>query len=147
MSQASAEAAPAPSTTAPSPPPAPVAAPPPRRRVEYYKEENFQNLDLTRTVHLGWGALGGAAAILFCMGMSMATQARSWNVSFMWLQRRVGAQFGTMSYIITSNLLYYHDGDRWVTRDWPSIMERWTTSRRRGSGGGSGRGAGAAMEQ
>ncbi|PNW87441.1 hypothetical protein CHLRE_02g145450v5 [Chlamydomonas reinhardtii] len=117
----------------PSAPPAPVA-PPARRRVEYYKEENFKDLDLTRTVHLGWGALGGAAGILLCMGMSMATQGRSWNVSFMWLQRRVGAQFGTMSYIITSNLLYYHDGDRWITRDWPSIMERWTSRRRGGRG-------------
>jgi len=34
-------------------------------------------------------------------------------VSFQWLQRRVGAQFGTMTYLITSNVLYYHDGDRW----------------------------------
>ena len=40
-------------------------------------------------------------------------QNRSWNVSFQWLQRRVGAQFGTMTYLITSNVLYYHDGDRW----------------------------------
>lgn len=39
-------------------------------------------------------------------------------------------QFGTMSYIITSNLLYYHDGDKWVTRDWPTILDRWTTKRR-----------------
>lgn len=47
---------------------------------------------------------------------------------------RAHAQFGTMSYIITSNLLYYHDGDRWITRDWPSIMERWTSRRRGGRG-------------
>ncbi len=31
-----------------------------------------------------------------------------------------------MSYLITSNLLYYHDGDKWVTRDWATIMERWS---------------------
>ncbi|GIL81534.1 hypothetical protein Vretimale_955 [Volvox reticuliferus] len=114
-----------PSTSAP-----PISPAGGRRRVEYYKEENFQNIDLTRTVHLGWGALGGTSLILFCMGMSAATQARSWNVSFRWLQRRVGAQFGTMSYIITSNLLYYHDGDKWVTRDWAAIMDRWTSKRK-----------------
>ncbi|KAF5828759.1 hypothetical protein DUNSADRAFT_17106, partial [Dunaliella salina] len=51
------------------------------------------------------------------------TQNRSWNVSFKWLQRRVGAQFGTMSYLITSNTLYYHDGDRWVTRDLSKIVD------------------------
>ncbi|GLC41394.1 hypothetical protein PLESTM_001191200 [Pleodorina starrii] len=101
-----------------------------RRRFEYYKEENFETIDLTRQVHLGWGAVGGSALILFCMGMSAATQGRSWNVSFRWLQRRVGAQFGTMSYIITSNLMYYHDGDKWVTRDWATIMERWTNKRK-----------------
>ncbi|GIL62166.1 hypothetical protein Vafri_16431 [Volvox africanus] len=60
-----------PSTSAPPLPPAGG-----RRRVEYYKEENFQNIDLTRTVHLGWGALGGSSLILFCMGMSAATQVR-----------------------------------------------------------------------
>ncbi|PNH03299.1 hypothetical protein TSOC_010665 [Tetrabaena socialis] len=109
------------------------ACPAPRKRVEYYKEENFANLDLTRTVHLGWGALGGSGLILFCMGMSAITQARSWNVSFRWLQRRVGAQFGTMSYIITSNLMYYHDGDEWRTRDWAQIMERYSTRRPDGS--------------
>ncbi|GFR48463.1 hypothetical protein Agub_g10366 [Astrephomene gubernaculifera] len=115
---------------APSPPQAPAPAPnPPRRRVEYYREDNFTALDLTRTVHLGWGAVGGAGLILFCMGMSAATQGRSFNVGFRWLQRRVGAQFGTMSYIISTNLLYYHDGDKWVTRDWSQIMQRWTTKR------------------
>ncbi|KXZ50847.1 hypothetical protein GPECTOR_14g10 [Gonium pectorale] len=54
----------------------------------------------------------GSALILFCMGMSAATQ------------------FGTMSYIITSNLMYYHDGDKWVTRDWPTILERWSSKRK-----------------
>jgi hypothetical protein len=85
----------------------PAPRPPQRReRVEYYKEESFQGLDLTRDVHLGWGALGGeelgrqprtcaavpvylcgarspapficagTAIILFCMGMSAATQVR-----------------------------------------------------------------------
>ncbi len=79
----------------------------------------------------------GTALILFCMGMSGLTQNRSWNVSFLWLQRRVGAQvqlplpsffrvtfvlspfsiqFLTLSYMITDNLLHYYDGDKWVTR-------------------------------
>ncbi|KAG2495871.1 hypothetical protein HYH03_006109 [Edaphochlamys debaryana] len=110
--------------------PAPPPQPPARRRVEYYKEENFGNIDLRRDVHLGWGAVGGTALILFCMGMSAATQPRSFNVSFRWLQRRVGAQFGTLSYIITTNLMYYNDGDRWVTRNWGEIMSRWTSKRR-----------------
>lgn len=38
-------------------------------------------------------------------------------------------QFGTMSYIITSNLMYYHDGDKWITRDWATIMGRWDKKR------------------
>lgn len=45
--------------------------------------------------------------------------------------RRV-LQFGTMSYIITSNLMYYHDGDKWVTRDWATILDRWSKKRRGG---------------
>lgn len=34
----------------------------------------------------------GASLIFVCMVMSAVTQRRSWNVSFRWLQRRVGAQ-------------------------------------------------------
>uniref|UniRef100_A0A7S3VHU9 Uncharacterized protein n=1 Tax=Dunaliella tertiolecta TaxID=3047 RepID=A0A7S3VHU9_DUNTE len=94
-----------------------------RRRVEVYQEENFEGADLTRTVHIGWGVTLGAAMIFLCFGMSAITQNRSWNVSFKWLQRRVGAQFGTMTYLITSNVLYYHDGDRWVTRDVAKIVD------------------------
>ncbi len=45
-------------------------------------------------------------------------------MSFLWLQRRVGAQFGTLTYIITSNTLYYFDGDKWVTRDWAELSKR-----------------------
>ena len=48
--------------------------------------------------------------------MLLPLQNRSWNVSFLWLQRRVGAQFLTLSYMITDNMLHYHDGDKWVTR-------------------------------
>lgn len=91
---------------------------PRRKRVEYYAEENFKGADLSRHVHVGWGVAGGTAVILLCMGMSAITQSRSWNVSFLWLQRRVGAQFMTLSYMVTDNLLHYFDGDKWVTRDW-----------------------------
>mmetsp|Transcript_12653 Transcript_12653/g.27385 ORF Transcript_12653/g.27385 Transcript_12653/m.27385 type:complete len:140 (-) Transcript_12653:792-1211(-) len=100
---------------------------PQRKRVEYYAEESFKGASLIRTVHVGWGVAAGAALIMFCMGMSAATQNRSWNVSFLWLQRRVGAQFGTLSYLVTSNLLYYHDGDKWITRDWSAILDRWSS--------------------
>lgn len=34
-------------------------------------------------------------------------------------------QFGTMSYMVTSNLMYYHDGDKWVTRDWDDVFKRY----------------------
>jgi len=111
---AAAEGAPAPSQPADE-----------RRVVEYYAETRFRGADLSRHVHIGWGVMGGAALIGFCMIASAATQRRSWNVSFLWLQRRVGAQFGTLSYMITDNLLHYYDGDKWVTRDWNSVMSRW----------------------
>lgn len=61
-----------------------------------------------------------------------AVQGRSWNVSFLWLQRRVGAQFATLSYMIADNLFHYYDGDKWVTRDWTSMMSRWNTKDRSG---------------
>lgn len=35
------------------------------------------------------------------------------------------SQFGTMSYMVTSNLMYYHDGDTWVTRDWDDVFKRY----------------------
>eukprot|EP00798_Chlamydomonas_sp_ICE-L_P001776 gene1776-33195_t len=96
-------------------------------REEYYAEESFRGADLVRNVHVGWGVAAGTFMIVFCMGMSGVTQGRSWNVSFRWLQRRVGAQFGTVTYMVTTNLLYYHDGaaDKWVTRDWAQILSRW----------------------
>ena len=92
---------------------------------QYYAEESFRGADLSRHVHVGWGVLGGSALIMGCMAMSAMTQNRSWNVSFLWLQRRVGAQFGTLSYMITDNLFHYHDGDKWVHRDFNEIASRW----------------------
>lgn len=41
-----------------------------------------------------------------------------------------------MSYLITSNLLYYHDGDKWVTRPWSTVLNRYHAKEPRGSGGG-----------
>uniref|UniRef100_A0A7S0VD87 Uncharacterized protein n=1 Tax=Polytomella parva TaxID=51329 RepID=A0A7S0VD87_9CHLO len=96
------------------------------RRIEYFAEENFKDANLFRSVHLGWGFVGGSAAVLACMGISASTQSKSANVSFRWLQRRVGFQFATLSYTITSNLMYYYDGKKWVTRDWADIMRRFT---------------------
>ncbi len=56
-----AAAAPTPDVSSTSAPAPSVAPPQPtRRRYEYYKEESFGDIDLTRTVHLGWGAMGGA---------------------------------------------------------------------------------------
>ncbi|GAX77237.1 hypothetical protein CEUSTIGMA_g4684.t1 [Chlamydomonas eustigma] len=110
-----------------STPPAPVSVPARKDRVEYYAETNFKNVDLSRHVHLGWGVAGGTALIVFCMAMSGFTQNRSWNMSFLWLQRRVGAQFMTLSYMITDNLLHYYDGDKWVTRDWNQVLSRYST--------------------
>eukprot|EP00197_Chlamydomonas_leiostraca_P003856 CAMPEP_0202868594 /NCGR_PEP_ID=MMETSP1391-20130828/10965_1 /ASSEMBLY_ACC=CAM_ASM_000867 /TAXON_ID=1034604 /ORGANISM="Chlamydomonas leiostraca, Strain SAG 11-49" /LENGTH=164 /DNA_ID=CAMNT_0049548779 /DNA_START=33 /DNA_END=525 /DNA_ORIENTATION=+ len=94
------------------------------KRIEYYAEENFSGADLRRYVHIGWGVTIGAACIFACMGMSAVTQSRSWNVSFRWLQRRVGFQFGTLTYLITTMALYYHDGDKWCTRDWSELTQR-----------------------
>ena len=52
------------------------------------------------------------AVVCYCCAMQ-----RSPNLSFLWLQRRVGAQFMTFAYFFTTNILYYHDGRRWKTRD------------------------------
>ncbi|WIA15671.1 hypothetical protein OEZ86_004191 [Tetradesmus obliquus] len=49
---------------------------------------------------------------------------RSPNLSFRWLQRRVGAQFMTIAYFFTVNILYYHDGRRWRTRDVGALWKR-----------------------
>lgn len=108
----------------------PSSLPVPRwrqERPENYAEENFRGADLIRHVHVGWGVAAGATLIIFCMGMSGLTQGRSWNVSFRWLQRRVGAQFGTLTYLVTTNMLYYYDGnqEKFITRDWNQILGRW----------------------
>jgi hypothetical protein len=119
-----------------------------RRQEEFYAETQFNSANLKRSIHLGWGAaIGeqlaprakgamrkclvepvaclcsslhctGTGIIMVCMAASAITQAQSWNVGARWLQRRTGAQFGTMAYVMTTNAMYYHDGDRWVTRDW-----------------------------
>lgn len=34
-----------------------------------------------------------------------------------------------MSYVITSNLMYYHDGDKWITRNWADILGRWSKNK------------------
>jgi hypothetical protein len=33
-------------------------------------------------------------------------------------------QFGTLTYLVTTMALYYHDGDKWVTRDWAEVGQR-----------------------
>mmetsp|Transcript_22628 Transcript_22628/g.38569 ORF Transcript_22628/g.38569 Transcript_22628/m.38569 type:complete len:142 (-) Transcript_22628:760-1185(-) len=111
-------------------PSVPVRQPASRQRVELYAEENFAGANLQRSVHVGWGVCLGAVAIFACMGASAVTQSRSWNVSFRWLQRRVGIQFGTLTYLITTNTLYYHDGDKWVTRDWASLADKFNGTKR-----------------
>jgi hypothetical protein len=105
------------------------------KEMTYYAEESFKGADLSRHVHLGWGVLGGSVLIMGCMAMSAMTQNRSWNVSFLWLQRRVGAQFGTLSYMITDNLFHYHDGEKWVHRDLKDVFSRWSRDKPGGKQG------------
>ncbi|GFH06946.1 uncharacterized protein HaLaN_01673, partial [Haematococcus lacustris] len=50
------------------------AKPRARGKVEYFAETVFDGADLTRSVHLGWGAMLGALSIFLCMGASAATQ-------------------------------------------------------------------------
>lgn len=106
------------------------------KEMKYYAEESFRGADLSRHVHVGWGVVGGSVLIMGCMAMSAMTQNRSWNVSFLWLQRRVGAQFGTLSYMITDNLFHYHDGEKWVHRDFVDVFSRWTKNKREQESGG-----------
>ena len=65
----------------------------------------------------------GFSAIMACFVMSSATR-RSRNLSFRWLQRRVGAQFGVAAYFLSTQILYSYDGRKWVTRDLDSIGKR-----------------------
>lgn len=51
------------------------------------------------------------------------TPQKSPNLSFKWLQRRVGAQIGTCVYFATTNVMYSHDGRRWQQRDFDRISE------------------------
>jgi hypothetical protein len=71
-------------------------------------------------VYTGPILLAITGMMLGCFGMS-ATTSRSPNLSFKWLQRRVGFQFAAFSYFFTTNALYSHNGERWVTRDFGEL--------------------------
>lgn len=58
----------------------------------------------------------GFSTVIGCFVMATLTK-RSPNLSFRWLQRRVGAQIGTCTYFATTNALYAHDGSQWRVRD------------------------------
>lgn len=69
-----------PDVSSTSPPASPVTpTQTTRRRYEYYKEESFGDIDLTRTVHLGWGAMGGAVpAVAFsCPWVAMNSEYKA----------------------------------------------------------------------
>ncbi|KAF6266275.1 hypothetical protein COO60DRAFT_445221 [Scenedesmus sp. NREL 46B-D3] len=83
---------------------------------EYYAEDTFGGGLATSKVYTGPFLGVGFSTILGCFGMASITK-RSPNLSFRWLQRRVGAQFMTVAYCFTVNILYYHDGRCWRTRD------------------------------
>eukprot|EP00775_Hariotina_reticulata_P004888 gene4888-5133_t len=83
---------------------------------EYYAEDRFTGLQSTGRVYTGPFLGIGFGSILGCFVMSSITK-KSPNLSFRWLQRRVGAQFMTIAYFFTTNILYFHDGRHWRTRD------------------------------
>lgn len=94
-----------------------------RQPVEYYSEESFtESKGKGIRVYTGPGLFVGLSSVLFCFVMYGVTR-KSNNLSFKWLQRRCGAQFGTCAYLITTNVMYVHDGDRWITRDADRIMK------------------------
>jgi hypothetical protein len=65
------------------------------------------------------------AAICICLCcLLLYGGQRSPNLQFTWLQRRVGAQFMTIAYFATTNVLYFYDGRRWRTRDVNALGER-----------------------
>jgi hypothetical protein len=90
---------------------------------QYYAEENFRSTPTGGRVYTGPLLLVGFSSILGCFTMSTATR-RSRNLSFVWLQRRVAAQFMTAAYFLTCNVIYSFDGRRWVTRDMDSVAKR-----------------------
>lgn len=90
---------------------------------EYYAEENFRSTPTGGRVYTGPLLVAGFSSIMGCFVMSSATR-RSRNLSFLWLQRRVAAQFMTAAYFLTCNVIYSFDGRRWVTRDLDSVGKR-----------------------
>eukprot|EP00878_Enallax_costatus_P004318 GHUV01004549.1.p1 GENE.GHUV01004549.1~~GHUV01004549.1.p1 ORF type:complete len:127 (+),score=5.77 GHUV01004549.1:185-565(+) len=90
---------------------------------QYYAEETFSGLQNTGRIYTGPLLGVGVATILASFGMSSITK-RSPNLAFRWLQRRVGAQFMTIAYFFTCNLLYWHDGRQWRTRDVSELAKR-----------------------
>eukprot|EP00877_Chromochloris_zofingiensis_P000347 jgi/Chrzof1/10312/Cz04g37030.t1 len=94
--------------------------PEPDKQDEYYAEDHFEGgVKPGGRIYTGPLLLVGASAILGSFLMSSATR-KSNNLSFKWLQRRVGAQFGTIAYFVTTNLLLEHNGKRWQRREWGS---------------------------
>lgn len=93
-----------------------------KRKVEYYSEKTFEGFNGARRFYTGPGLIVGIGFTIFCFCMSCACQ-KSPNLSAKWLQRRSGAQIGTFAHLATTSLVYEHDGNAWIVRDWSKVKQ------------------------